>query len=65
MLFWPLANIDYIINSFCNRDQFSEAICELITYQIHNRQKGVILFGVKKRGLKKGGLKGVKWGSFL
>ena len=43
MLFWPLANIDYIINSFCNRDQLSEAICEVITYQTHDRQKGVIL----------------------
>ena len=43
MLFWPLANIDYIINSFRNRDQFSEAICEVITYQTHDRQKGVML----------------------
>ena len=41
MLFWPLANIDYIINSFCNRVQFSEAICEVITYKTHDRQKGL------------------------
>ena len=29
MIFWPLANIDYIINSFCNCDQFTEAIREV------------------------------------
>ena len=43
MIFWPLENIDYIINSFCNCDQFTEAIREVITYQTHDRQKGVIL----------------------